>query len=728
MPWNVGLVWESGVLCTYTQQTFRPAFMGSSDSWSNLVYSGGEYIVVSEGLGLGHSPDGLTWTFEASAAVRTPIASNGSQYVTCTNSGTTQTIRSSSNHGASWTDRHTAVTFTVDDVFNMNGPVFSLNSNGSGFVLVGRAGVSLVAPNVYHSPDGITWSGVHVGSTPNLSAVRSIGSTYYASGYITNNLLYKSTDQGASWSSLSVPIGPAANVPHLYTINDSLVMSTRSTSDSTPNRLWSTTDEGGSWTEHTVPSGANSILFMGGDGTNVYMKMFDGSGDYHTVSAPSLDGPWTDAGTNNRSTTTFLLASSPSDSNYVSDERSGSSDTSSSSLWQVNLNCPPSCLGGLMGSGSWLSQQNSSAVDTPLSYDTVGEFYYPQDWNDYYGLTWPTAYTGSQSIEVQVSDFGQTYDGDEIIIGCRLAELEAYYGVGLIAYFYRDTSGWNFQVIYRNPFGTTYYYSSPWHSTWSYPETFSVRLESDDSGAFRLYLESDLLRSGTVSLWDVPSRMGVTAFTYSDPELGLMIPRFTDICIIGEGATSEEPPETCAHTSVTIYPTGCGNAGFPATSMTLPNGDGVPPCYDNDVYTIVCNGLPGGAMDDLVTLVEGGGGDNVGFGQANASNTYQLNIGTGAFGTDQIAVYCYIYYQHDTFPAVSIVYSHQLRIEYRQGGVWTTVLDETNLPSGSGSQAAAGLGAGSYTFPHLNIIDGVTWGGSSRACAEDLTTSVTHQG
>ena len=346
MPWNLGIVAQRiADTCVSFFQTLRPSVIATSASWDNLVNSGGEYIILNEGGAIGHSTDGMSWTFNTSASVGVPIASNGSRYVTSTRSGS-EIIRSSDDFGATWTNRQTISTgFQLNSLFNLNGPVFSLVSNGSGFVLVGATTAgNTTNPNIFYSSDGATWTGVHVGvgTAPSFATVRAIGTAYYMSGTLSgNNLLYKSTTGGASWSSLSVPLGPAWDFPFLYAGDGTLVMVTRSTSDTTPNRIWSTTTDGSSWTEHTVPTSLRDVLYMEFDGVRWIMTLITTGGLTKTAYAFSLDGPWTFLGVSgDQYNTNYLMATSTTYTNFVTTEfEAPTSDPDHLSIWQTDLDC-----------------------------------------------------------------------------------------------------------------------------------------------------------------------------------------------------------------------------------------------------------------------------------------------------------------------------------------------------------------------------------------------------
>lgn len=346
MPWNVGLVVQRlANLCTYQAQTFAPGSVGAS--WDNIVYAGGEYIIVSSGDVIGYSSNGISWTFNATSDVRDPIASNGSRYVTLTTTGS-EIIRSSDDKGLTWTNRFTVSTgWQVPDLFNLNGPVFSVVSNGTGFVVVGgTTGGNTTNPNVFYSSDGASWTGVHVGvgTAPLFHSVRAIGSNYYMSGTLAgNNLLHKSTDGGATWTSLPVPVTTAWLPPVVYVANGTLVYVTRETSDTTPNRIWSTTNDGTSWTEHTVPTGLRDVLYLDSDGSRIYMTMISTGGVNNTVHAPTLNGPWSFLGpAGDMYSTDYLLAAGPvQGGNFVTTEFDSGDPTNHLSIWQTNLNCAP---------------------------------------------------------------------------------------------------------------------------------------------------------------------------------------------------------------------------------------------------------------------------------------------------------------------------------------------------------------------------------------------------
>src|SRR5258706_387425 len=83
--------------------------------------------------------------------------------------------------------------------------------------------------NVVTSSDGITWSSMRISVTDlALTSVMAMGNDYYAGGLtITGgNALYKSTDQGATWTHLTAPPDGVGITPYVYSGINEVVMTT----------------------------------------------------------------------------------------------------------------------------------------------------------------------------------------------------------------------------------------------------------------------------------------------------------------------------------------------------------------------------------------------------------------------------------------------------------------------------------------------------------------------
>lgn len=287
---NCGCDCAGGCVPCYTYPTSRViGGIQYRDKSANVVWDGVRFVylddpVLSDHQLLATSTDGIIWTYGTSELTKTTaLASNGSRVVVVTETGS-RMIKTTDDGGNSWTTQ-----LILPSTFNF--PQYNLDhelqlvSNGSGFVLVGNgSGFGGPGPDVYYSADGATWTGVRIAGALNvyLFAVTHIGSTYYASGGATiagvyQNRLYKSTDGGATWTSLTPPISGAAisTDPNVYSgIGNTLIVVTRQGSTSAVNRVWFSSDEGSSWTEGEMPQSTRDCYFLINNGTTYFMTVY----------------------------------------------------------------------------------------------------------------------------------------------------------------------------------------------------------------------------------------------------------------------------------------------------------------------------------------------------------------------------------------------------------------------------------------------------------------------
>lgn len=207
------------------------------------------------------------------------------------------------------------------------------------------------------------------------------------------------------------------------------------------------------------------------------------------------------------------------------------------------------CIPDVMGSELW---EPSDAGPTYLfEYDSGGEFYYGNILGNA-TQAWPDAFSGDQSIEVTFSNFGTSFDPDPpladihsihdyIAIACRRGG-NLHLGDGLWIYFNRytdtaqggfDPDSWKWWIDYEVANVTIHYDESAWMA-WPYGEEFRLRLESDTTGDYRVYVDDVLLTSGTVvGQPSGPSKFGIHYEGFGTSG-ATKTPHFADLCLHGE--------------------------------------------------------------------------------------------------------------------------------------------------------------------------------------------------
>jgi photosystem II stability/assembly factor-like uncharacterized protein len=197
--------------------------------------------------------NGLTWDSVSIAGTQTYVSTyynldrNVSTMVTA---GAFGLINSSTNGGANWT-AHNSLPYgsTLNDIWceNMNGRVIAVGSVSP-------------TPLMYSSNGGASWStdpGLPITST--LYGIKMINSlTGYVSG--SSNRVYKTTNGGATWDSVSTAIGASTTLycPDFVNVNTGWV-------SGSSGRVFKTTNGGANW----------SLLTTGITNTLYRIDMFD---------------------------------------------------------------------------------------------------------------------------------------------------------------------------------------------------------------------------------------------------------------------------------------------------------------------------------------------------------------------------------------------------------------------------------------------------------------------
>ncbi|MHC4124343.1 MAG: sialidase family protein [Planctomycetota bacterium] len=227
-----------GLYCgsSWVDYSTPPAQLYSIDYDGSLYVATGAFKIMS-------SPDGQTWTARKNLP---SVAGNGVVYSSEKNLwvvvGAGGLIETSSN-GTTWTTRTSGTTKTLLDVTYGNGT----------FIAVGYTGT------VRKSTDGINWSAGGAMGGGNVGNVAFNSSTGRFVGINLAGQVYTSDNTGSSWT-------------FRQTISDSQAIGygngvwLAGGKDSGVTKMWKSTNDGASWTQLTVPSNTNymyDIIYTG---------------------------------------------------------------------------------------------------------------------------------------------------------------------------------------------------------------------------------------------------------------------------------------------------------------------------------------------------------------------------------------------------------------------------------------------------------------------------------
>ena len=231
-----------------------------------ITYANNHYLLTGDGGLLLTSPDATTWTRRSTGttnALRRAAYANNT-WVVIGNQDFPATLLTSTDSGATWTNRTASMTF--DDLR-------SLASDGTASIIgVGKNGT------IVRSTNGTSWGTVTSGTSDELQ-----GAAYGAGRYIVtgaNGRILTSTDAGVTWTQASS--GVSAYLGDLVYLNSTFLIS------SDLGLLLKSTD-GTTWTSSTVAGG------------NQLQGIAYGAGRYVAVAAggriiTSLDATtWTNA-------------------------------------------------------------------------------------------------------------------------------------------------------------------------------------------------------------------------------------------------------------------------------------------------------------------------------------------------------------------------------------------------------------------------------------------------
>lgn len=169
----------SGLITSPDGLNWTVAVVAGAASMFDVIYAGGKFVAVGNGGVGATSPDGATWTAQATGmAAAQSIAFGAGLYVAV---GTGEEIFSSPD-GATWTSRHAGAD-TLSSVCFANGLFVAVGSNQKCFT----------------SPDGIVWTPQTVGGFGSINAAGGGSGLFVVQTNISD--LYTSPD-GAVWTNV----------------------------------------------------------------------------------------------------------------------------------------------------------------------------------------------------------------------------------------------------------------------------------------------------------------------------------------------------------------------------------------------------------------------------------------------------------------------------------------------------------------------------------------------
>jgi len=180
--------------------TWTPRPTGVASRLYAMNYAAGQYVIVGfEGTVL-TSADGLSWTQRPSGVSDDlyGVAYANGTWVAA--SGSSNTILTSTDGGATWTNRTTSVT-------SQNLTALAANGNAS-VVVAGASGTILRS-----TTGDYTWMGQNSGTSNQFNDVAYGGGAYVAVG--NSGTVRRSTDDGVSWGGVS---GVPTTNPYLYCV------------------------------------------------------------------------------------------------------------------------------------------------------------------------------------------------------------------------------------------------------------------------------------------------------------------------------------------------------------------------------------------------------------------------------------------------------------------------------------------------------------------------------
>jgi type II secretory pathway component GspD/PulD (secretin) len=299
-----------------------------ADEWkrrvfhSSVVLPDGSIVLMGGSDSSGRRSDvwrstdqGVTWTEMTSAAEwtarrnHTSVAlPDGSIVLMGGNDGSdlyANDVWRSTDQGATWTQMTAAAEWAArtehSSVALPDGSIVLMGGHGY------LGGVGTIFSDVWRSTDqGVTWTSIKVG--PGWSARYRHASVVLSDGTIVlmggswKNDVWRSIDQGATWMQMTPAAPWVGRVGHTSVAlpDDSIVLmggSDGSTSNSLKNDVWRSTDQGATWTEMTAAaewtarSGHSSVVLQ--DGSIVLMGGNDGSFRNDIWLSTNLGTNWT---------------------------------------------------------------------------------------------------------------------------------------------------------------------------------------------------------------------------------------------------------------------------------------------------------------------------------------------------------------------------------------------------------------------------------------------------
>lgn len=256
--------------------------MSAADGYYPTAYSGNNIIIRASGVAIWSNDGGSTWNSSGSGLGASLII-GGNRAVIFGGGSSVVGWYSDFPNPTTWSTITTTQPGTLmDSSGNYMYPSDMAYVPGFGFVIVGQSGGS--AKKFGYSSDGVTWTlNNNLPTTGTLTIGYGNGRLVAAGQYAAPNGIHYSTDNGATWTNTGSPT-TATTIRKVAYVGNSIWLAV---GDS---YYYRSTDNGSSWSALTLPGGyyAKSRPFADGKG-NVMMHVGSPTSPYLRATAVSTD-------------------------------------------------------------------------------------------------------------------------------------------------------------------------------------------------------------------------------------------------------------------------------------------------------------------------------------------------------------------------------------------------------------------------------------------------------